>query len=356
MKTIGKSLFRVVSVFAMLMLVFTAITPAAVSAAAPTGDDFNRCDLTGSVWNTVYAPDDATAEIIGGYQGGESVLKITLPAGQQGTISGANKNAPRVMQPITDESFEFEVKFNSALAATTATGQYRMQGILVRDEVNDKWLRFDLNADNDTFNFYAGYTAGNTTQHFTGSGGGVSVINMSDLGQAPVRIRVKYDKDAKTWSMRYNAPNRGWSNYFNINMDTPPAGSAFTFVPSAIGVFAGSTGTTPPGMTVDVDYFLPVVGGSVNVTAEDAITLTVNTATNGTVNRTCSGNQVTLDAVPNTGYKFDAWTGAGILTPNADPLILTMDKSYTVTPVFVVDGGGPVEDDFLYYLPFVSKP
>jgi hypothetical protein len=65
-------------------------------------------------------------------------------------------------------------------------------------------------------------------------------------------------------------------------------------------------------------------------------------AANGSVQRTPSqtayaaGTQVTLKPVPNAGYKFQKWTGSDVPAGKqyANPLVITMNKHYTLTAVF----------------------
>lgn len=195
------------------------------------------------------------------------------------------------------------------------------------------------------------------TTHQTGAGatGGVSTINTQDAGKVGGRIRIKYDKALGQWSMRYWLPVRGWSSYsaFTFTEAAPKRGSAFDFTVTDIGVFAGSTGPTPPGHTAQIDYFY--LAPQANDFEDDTINLTVDTVGNGSVNwptgAVCTGNQVTLTATPASGSTFEGWSGG--ITSTQEQIQLTMTQSYNVVATFIADE--PVDKPFKYWIPYVQR-
>lgn len=361
MKTIGKLLNQVAAVLMLLILpMMAALAPVTTASAAVAAidDNFNRCTLD-PVW------DDQTGihadpVIAGAYQG-DSAVTLTVAPGAQSTISGTNQNASRIMQEADEQSFELEVRFLSPLGLTSSSGIWRMQGILVRDNTDPdhpKWLRFDLNTNHETINFYAGYTDENqVTTHFTGKDdpGGVSVIGQSDANSAGTKIRLKFDAVENRWSMRYYMPVRGWSTYeaFTFTEAAPTRGNPFTFTITDIGIFSGSTGSTPPGHTAHVDYFY--MGPQANDFQDDTVLLSVTTDGPGTVNwpagAVCTGNQVTLTATPDQDAAFNGWSG-DVTSPDEE-IILTMTQSYNLLATFIPVI--PIEQPYIFYIPYVTR-
>ncbi len=107
---------------------------------------------------------------------------------------------------------------------------------------------------------------------------------------------------------------------------TPSAGYTFS------GWSGGLTGTANPATLT--------MNGNKSVTATfTAVTYTLAvSATNGTVTKTpdqtsyTSGQTVTLQATPSTGYTFSGWSGG--LTGTANPATLTMNGNKSVTATF----------------------
>jgi hypothetical protein len=349
MKAIGRPIFRVCTLVSMVLFALAFAMPTLSAAEAFQSDDFNQCGLNTSIW-TFENPGNAPALTVNGAYSGSSALVMTVPSGQDMTFSGKNTKVPRIMQSATDTSFEVEVKFNSALGQTPGD-TYNIQGILVRDTTSvpgkTKWLRFDLDTNSTSINYYVAYFDENGVLHgITGP-----QIISSQMSANPLYLRVKYDQPTGTWSVGYALTDPAAFRYkFDFTEATAPnVTGGFTFNVTGMGVFAGSTspgGTgTPPGITSNIDYFKSMTNASF---ANDAIKLTVQKVGPGNVNQTCSGNQIGLTAVPNQGVTFSGWSGD--VTSTQAKINLTMTKSFNVTATF---NGVPVDLPFKYYIPVV---
>ncbi len=109
---------------------------------------------------------------------------------------------------------------------------------------------------------------------------------------------------------------------------------------TAVGVYAGNRGLTPPAHTVLVDYFNHEPGAPA---LEDAARapLTVTVVGGGSVERLLDlptyacGQEARLTAVPLTGWTFAGWEGDAGGTTN--PLWVTMDGPRAVTARFTFD-------------------
>lgn len=174
------------------------------------------------------------------------------------------------MRPQNDESFELEVRFNSALGLTPSAGNYRMQGVLIRDNSGSspQWLRFDFNTDHDSINFFIAYYNESGAETKLSPGSGVAQINAEDAAAVGTIMRIKYTQTPTggTWAFRYWLPVRGWSTYEAMTFDENLLND--NFVVDQIGLWAGSTGPQPPGHTARFDYFW---NGPVDEASEDAV-------------------------------------------------------------------------------------
>ncbi|MCL5282125.1 MAG: InlB B-repeat-containing protein [Planctomycetes bacterium] len=119
---------------------------------------------------------------------------------------------------------------------------------------------------------------------------------------------------------------------------TPGQTVTLQAVPNAGYAFSGWSGdlagtTNPATLTMDANKSV-----TANFTAIPVTYLLTISAVNGTVSKTpnqtsyTSGQTVTLQAVPNTGYTFSGWSGD--LTGTTDPATLVMNANKSVTANF----------------------
>ena len=277
-------------------------------------DDFSSCLLNNGLWSFINPLNDGTISVSGGQ------LRLGVPGGSGHDVWSGGNFAPRVMQSATDDDFEVEVKFESAV-----TQSYALQGIIVEQDANN-FLRFDFYGHNGiTYVFAAQFTNGSPT----------SLANVPlAVSTAPLYMRVTRVGD--TWTQSYSTNGSSW---------TAAANFTFALTVNEVGVFAGNAGNNPAHTAV-VDYFFntaaPIVpedGGGASYA------LTVQTTGNGSVTTDpqqssfACGEAVTVTAVPANGWQFDGWNGD--LSGAANPATLTMNGNKTVTAVFSeLNGGG----------------
>jgi hypothetical protein len=278
------------------------------------------------------------------------------------TFSNTNKNAPRILQSVTDTDLEVEVKFSSPLGQPPA-GAWKIQGMLFRDTASvagqSRWLRVELNTDNvgnsPSINYYIGYIDENGALHDIY---GPATISASQMNASPLYLRVRYVSSSNTWSVGYRLGDSGTFPYRRtFNESDPITGlpSGFSFQLTDVGVFAGVTGSNPPGIQARVDYIRNVA----DTITDDGNTITVTKAGNGQGNvnwpltspSQCSGNRVSLTASPTGGSTFTGWSG-DVTSANAT-IQLTMNRAYNLTATFT--GGSPVEQPFDHFIPYIRR-
>jgi hypothetical protein len=353
MKAIGQTSLRMMTTILMIVFAVT-MYPSYQSATAQSGtlisDDFNRCTINTSLWNFENPGNVAgAAPVIQGQYSGDSILKMTVPAGQVYTFSDTNKLAPRIMQAIPDADFDIEVKFMAPINSTTA--DWKIMGVLVRDATNPsqpKWFRFDFNSHNNSLNSYHGY--------INAAGGLVHIQNVKDLpgsnpASGPLYIRVKYVKSSGTWTVTHQV---GASGTLVSTLSFQESTYDPNFVVTDFGIFVGSTGTNPPGHTALIDYYRNQNQANF---LDDAIKLTVVKAGTGqgTVNwpitnaNQCTGSTVNLTATANTGSHFKSWNGDISSTQASIQVPMTASKNLIAT----FDLGQQQNQPFSIFLPWI---
>jgi len=163
----------------------------------------------------------------------------------------------------------------------------------------------------------------------------------------------------------------GTTNPITVTMDADKSINASFIRQYTLHIYAGSGGTTSPtpgSYTYDTGTQVTVtavpntgygfsgwsgaVTGTTNpltvtMDADKSIaanfilqyTLTIAAGTGGTTNPAPgsytydTGTQVTVTAVPNTGYRFSGWSGA--VTGTTNPLTVTMDADKSITASFI---------------------
>jgi uncharacterized repeat protein (TIGR02543 family) len=227
--------------------------------------------------------------------------------------------APRIMQPANDVNFEVEVKFESELSE-----EYQMQGILIEEEEDSDYLRFDFYSDgSDTYIFATSFVDGTPTEP--------TMVNtvITNTNVAPLYMRVR--RETETWTLFYSYEGENWTTAVSF---------AHPLTVTAVGAFVGNAGTNPPAHTGSIDYFFNTAF-PVEPEDQDRNTLTANTVGNGTVLKdpdltayTCY-QAVTLTAEADLGWTFDSWSGD--LAGDDSPVTLVMTESQVVTATFTQD-------------------
>jgi regulation of enolase protein 1 (concanavalin A-like superfamily) len=244
---------------------------AASAAGAPRSDEFNGGSLDAALWRVFDPVGDAQVSVSGGR------ARIALPAGSTHDLWTGALHAPRLLQAITDDDFEVELKFDSLLDA-----RYQMQGLVVQQDADDL-LRFEVHHDGGGLNLFAASIDGGqaSVQIYTGIPGAAGPLHL------PVYLRVK--RVGPTWSLHYSFDGIGWAN-----------GGSFQhgLTVTEFGPFAGNSGGPAPATTVLVDHFrvlsdappppdtTPPVISAVAATASAAsatVTWTTNEAATSTV-------------------------------------------------------------------------
>ncbi|MEM9379146.1 MAG: DUF1349 domain-containing protein [Planctomycetota bacterium] len=269
----------------------TPDTPFSTSPSlGPVSDDFNRCDGVGGPWVLIDPAGGATATIAGAATDDASVV-LDLPAGSVRDPWGSN-GAVRLMQPSDDRDLVLEVEFDAV-----PTEFIQMEGLIVEQDAAN-WLRFDFFSLGSGVRAFAARTLG---------GGSAALFNSPiSVAQGPIRMRVV--RSGHRWTQSWSTDGGG----------TWQAAASFdqALVVSSVGVFAGTAGSSPPGMTVGVDFFEesadpllvedgPIDGGPYAVTLPGDGTVT---AAPQQAEYFC-GDQVLLTAVEPPGMVFAGWTG-----------------------------------------------
>ena len=236
----------------LLYVIFSVVTSAflmlsSVAHAGPSGftsDDFNNTNLNTTVWSFIEPSADGAASLNG------TQLEIFVPAGTSHDAWSSGNSTARVMQAVTDDDFELEVKFESIV-----TSQYQLQGILVEQDANN-FIRFDFHSDgNNTRIFVAAIISSSVSQK----------VNNIISDRSPMYMRVKRVGDE--WTQSFSVDGIIWNTTV-----------IFTQVLSvnSTGVFAGNVGgSSAPEHTAVVDYMFST---DLPVDPEDGVVTVDNTA------------------------------------------------------------------------------
>jgi len=198
-------------------------------ANAALSDDFNAGTLDATQWLYVNPLADGLMDFT------DSQLELKVPAGEH--YFRNSNDTVRVMQPIIDENFVMDVKFDSL-----PTQKFQVQGILVeQDEQNA--LRFELYSDGDQLYLYA-------VSHRKGEL--ESFYNAPLAPSTPLYLRV--ERVGQQWSVSTSSEGVNWqlassfAEPLKVNfLEVDP------LVINEIGVYAGNTGSKPPAYTALID-------------------------------------------------------------------------------------------------------
>ena len=255
-------------------------------------DNFNAPSLDVGLWEIVNPVGDGSVEMTG------TQVALSVPAGVDHDLWTAGNRSLRIMQPVNDTDFEFDVKFDSSLGA-----RYQIQGVLA-EESDGTYVRFDFFSDGSATRIFAASFV-NDVPTVRGN----TVITAG----APLYIRMKRVGDQ--WTQFYSSNGTNWNN-----------GASFTFPLSVskVGVFAGNAGTNPPAYTALVDYFLNTASPPV------APTITTQPADQTVAMGATATFVVAADGTAPLSYQ---WRKDGVDITGAT------SASYTTPPTVLADDG-----------------
>lgn len=208
-----------------------------VANDAFTSDDFFGPTINTGLWTAVDPDGDSTF----GISRSGNQLVIETPAGSRhdawidpGAPGGPiTFNAPRLMQPTANTSFEIIAKFQSQM-----TINEQDQGILVQQDANT-FLRFDVFAsDRNAIAFAAFIDGGPDPSPYS---------SVEPLGHQPIWLKVT--RVGNTWTYSTSSDGTTWKEQLTFDLLMNVA---------QVGVYAGNpspSGIPAPPNRVIVDYF-----------------------------------------------------------------------------------------------------
>jgi regulation of enolase protein 1 (concanavalin A-like superfamily) len=275
-------------------------------------DEFNGTSLDESVWVFVNPLGDGQFSVGGGQ------LMVSVPGGVAHDAWTSGLEAPRLVQYVSDQDFEIEVKFDSSV-----TQRFQLQGVAVEDE-SGAFVRADFHYD------------GTRTRVFTAvvQGGSASVkANVRLKGVvAPMYLRLARAGDV--WTHRYSFDGETWQTAATFT-------HAMTM--NAVGVYGGNAGSPAPSHLALVDHFINLAsppGPDPEPEPEPGYTLSVSVSGEGSVSRSpdqpsyAVGSVVELTALPAAGWSFAGWSGQ--LSGTANPATVTINENTSISANFVV--------------------
>ena len=293
-----------------------------LTAGAIQSSGFSGCELDTAVWSYVNPLGDAPLTLTG------AGAQIAVPGGLSHDLWKQGLLAPRLMQFVTNQDFDVEVKFASTLNSKTQT-----MGMLVQQD-SSNWLRFNFQND--------GLGANSLVVVDTKNG------NAAVVSSTPITIGtenyMRLNRAGDLWNLQYSTDGTNWIFAATITR-------ALTM--SQIGAFVGNTGSNP-AFTGVIDYFINLAQPISKV--DPPLNLNVTKVGVGTVTRVPDKTNylcheaVELTAVPATDWAFQGWSGAVnsteptvsvVMTETQDVVAtFTNDSLYTMSINVVSNGDG----------------
>ena len=304
-------------------------------------DEFAGCSLNTSIWSYVNPKNDSLLTLTG------SGAQISVPAGTDHDLWRQGLQAPRLMQFVTNQDFDVEVKFDNTINKRTQT-----MGLLVQQDDNN-WLRFNFQNDTSDPN------PTNTLRVVSTVNNNASVVSTTPITVGAANY-MRLNRAGDFWNVQYSTDGDNWLFVTTITR---------TLTMTEIGPFVGNTGDKPAIVGV-IDYFENLADP---LTGDDGLLeLNITNVGVGTITRVpeksnyqCN-EEVELTAVPAPEWEFGGWSGA-INSPNPTATIVmtqsvdvvatfTNDTPYTVNVDVVSQGDGvggtvtkdPIKDTYLY--------
>lgn len=270
----------------------------------PWSDDFSGTGLDSAIWTFVDPVDDASYAMTG------TQLALTVPDNGFNHGIWTNGNfAPRVMQDIPDGDFEVEVKFESPVDTSE-----QIQGLLVEQDPNNV-VRVEVHYLGSEMRIFAATIFGSTAD-----------IKLLQTLTLPAPHWLQLERSGDLFTFRYSTDGTNFTDAVSFSQP---------MTANRVGIFVGNDPNA--GHTGVADYFFntadPIVpedGGMYSVTT--------NVSGSGQVAKTPDqptyqfNDVVQLDATPDPGWQFDAWSGDVSSTDN--PLVLAVTGDLNLTANF----------------------
>ena len=266
-------------------------------------DEFNDCALDTSVWSYVNPLNDSLLAMTG------AGARISVPSGTGHDLWKQGLLAPRLMQFVTNQDFDVEVKFDSTIDKKTQT-----MGLMVQQDTNN-WLRFNFQNDGPALN---------------------SLVVVSSVSNNPVVVSttpitvgaanyMRLNRAGDFWNLQYSTDGANWIFATTVTR---------TLSMNEIGPFVGNTSSNP-AFTGVIDYFENMASP---LTGDDQpLTVNVNMVGVGTITRVpdktsyqCN-EAVQLTAASDPEWEFQGWSGAINSTNLIESLIITQTTEVTAT-------------------------
>jgi regulation of enolase protein 1 (concanavalin A-like superfamily) len=207
----------------------TTTTNATFTTGPPAflSDDFSSSVLQPQ-WSITDPLGDGTVALTGSGTS-NARLSLSVPGGVAHDAWFPN-NSLRATQPMANEDFSAELKFDSA-----PTKKFQQQGVQVRQDA-DNWFRADYFHNGSNLKFYAAtITAGVAKQR----------VNVSLPAPTGGSLWLRVDRTGNQWTVSSSPDGTSW---------TTQASFSWTITANTIGPFAGNAGNNP-AWTALVDYF-----------------------------------------------------------------------------------------------------
>lgn len=286
----------------------------AQGAAGIQSDDFNSCALDEGLWTIVDPIGDAQVYVTGGGTS-DAQLIIDLPGGNHD--AWVVNESVRVLQPVTNDDFDVETRFESTLNAA-----YQMQGIMIQEAPND-FLRYDVYFDGSNVKIFAATIRG-----------GAATVRANAVIASAGDVYLGVNRTGNTWTLDYSTNGSSWTQVtqFSHAMNV-----------QELGPFAGNFyfNNGAPASQVVVDYFFvtdDVISPEDGALADPPAVLTTNVTGLGTITSDpdqtdfyCDAD-VTLTATEDPSHRFVNWTGG--ITSIENPVTFSVTADMTVTANF----------------------
>ncbi|VVB56435.1 SdrD B-like domain protein [uncultured archaeon] len=196
-------------------------------------DDFSAPTLNTQLWTIIDQQNDSSYTMEGTGTS-DAVLNISIPAGKSHDLD-KTINASGILQTVSVNDFEVEVKFQSLMNRTVQS-----QGIVVAQDMNN-FLRFDFYSANSKINVYAAYVTGGAPSNRIAP----KIIGAVSNSSIPLYMRVK--RSGNLWTQNYSFDGINWISSGNFTQ-------ALTV--TSVGPYAGNAaGATAPAFNGMIDYF-----------------------------------------------------------------------------------------------------